>query len=240
MNRMKRVTVFLALSIAFLSCEREGIDFDFNSPQDIQKVNLTLLNNNDLIEHFGESNIHFGPVPPNLEGISFKVTGMNYDYCERYVFGPTPDAPPIPSHVDPPTYEPSINHHHFFDHLQSISKHRMMTFGTHGDIYTKENDTIYVIGNNNNFTAYYIEKTTGEGSGNPTNAILISGTLVYDKDGKFIGVEKYRIGKKILEFEYHPTIPTYAQGTIEIKRHDELSPRFEWDTIQQPNGTAKQ
>lgn len=232
MKRLKFTTVLLTLAFVCFSCEREAIDFDFNSPQEIQKVNQTLRDNNDLIEHFGEEYIHFGPVPPSLEGISFKVTGMDFEFCERYIFGPTPDDPPILSHADPPTYEASINHHHFFDHTQGLSKHRLMTYGTHGDIYTKENDTIYVIGSGNDFTAYYIEKTDEEGSGNPTNAILISGTLVYDQNGNFIGVEHYRIGKKILDYEYHPTINAYAKGTLEIKRHDEFSPRYEWDTIQ--------
>lgn len=232
MKKMKCATVLFCLCFAFLSCEREGIDFDFNSPQDIQKVSLTLRNNEDLIAHFGEDNIHFGPVPPNLEDISFKVTGMDYDYCERYVFGPTPDDPPIQSHAEPPTYEASRNHHHFFGHKQGISKHKLMTIDTYADVYTKENDTVYVIGSAPDFTAYYIEKTHEEGSGNPTNAILISGTLVYDQSGNFIGVKNYRIGKKILEYEYHPTINAYAQGTIEVKRHDELSPAFVWDTIQ--------
>ena len=232
MKKLKLITVVIALSLGYYSCEREPVNFDFSSPQEVEKVSTTLKNNDDLIAHFGENHIHFGPVPPSLNGLSFKVTGMDFDYCERYIFGPNEGDPDILSHADPPTYEASINHHHFFDQVQGISKHKLMTFGTHGDTYTKENDTVYIIGSGNDFTAYYIEKTNEEGSGNPTNAILISGTLEYDQQGKILGVKNYRIGKKILDYEYRPTINAYAKGTIEIKSHTALSPCYEWDTIQ--------
>lgn len=231
MKKLKFLTAILALSFGFYCCDREAIDFDFSDPQEVEKVSNTLQNNDDLIEHFGEEYIHFGPVPPNLEGLSFKVTGMEFDYCQRYIFGPNEGDPDIQSHADPPTYEASIYHHHFFQQVQGISKHRLKSIGPHGDTYIKENDTVYVIGSGHDFTAYYIERVTEEGSGNPTNAVLISGTLKYDDQGHILGVEHYRIGKKILDYEYRPTINSYAKNTTEIKRHDGLSPCYEWDTI---------
>lgn len=231
MKKLKLIIVILALSLGLYCCDREAIDFDFSDPQEVEKVSTTLQNNDDLIGHFGEENIHFGPVPPTLEGLSFKVTGMDFDYCERYIFGPNEGDPDILSHADPPTYEAAVYHHHFFHHVQGIARHRLKSIGPHGDVYTKENDTVFVIGSGNDFTAYYIEKVYEEGSGNPTNAILISGTLEYDSQGKILGVKNYRIGKKILDYEYRPTINSYAKNTIEIKRHDDLSPYYEWDTI---------
>ena len=163
---------------------------------------------------------------------------MDYDTCIRYIFNPTdPDAPPIQSHTDPPAYDGSTNYHHFFGHVENISHHKFKTIDPHNDTYIRERDSVYVIGVTDAlyFTVYYEEEIQEEGSGHPTNAILISGKLVYDDQGQFLGIKDYRIGKKILRFKERPTpnaqgiIQSYAQGTIEVKSHSGLAPAENWD-----------
>ena len=187
----------------------------------------------DLVEAFGEKHIVFGHTPPSLENISFKVQGMDYDTCIRYIFNVIPGEPPIQSHTDPPTYDPSFNYHHFYNHTECISEHKLKTVDSYHDVYIRENDSAFIIGDESThrFTAYYEEQITEEGSGRPTNAILISGTLVYDTiTGQFLGVEDYRIGKKILRYKERPSTPSYAEGTIEIKiSSQKLCPFENWD-----------
>ena len=124
--------------------------------------------------------------------------------------------------------------HLFFDHKQCVLKHKMKTRDTYGNIYSVDIDTAYFIGHDSLFTTYYVGKT--EGNGNPTVAMLISGTLVFETDPAthkqvFKGVRNYIFGKKILAYEYQPT-QAYAPGTIEIKRHDKLCPPCTWGSLQ--------
>ena len=230
------------------SCSEEGIDIEVHDPQHVVFIhgldeNGNILIDQDLVDAFGEEYIHFGHTPPSLEGISFKVQGMDYVSCIRYIFNVDPSQPPIQSHTDPPTYDGASNYHHFFQHTENIASHKCKTVDTYNNIYLRNNPIVYVIGDEvitgndtiHRFTAYYEEEIQEEGSGHPTNAILISGTLVYDNNNNFIGVKDYRMGKKILRFKERPTpnaqgyIQSYAQGTIEIKTHSALSSAEEWD-----------
>ena len=238
-----RLLSFLFLSLVMAtSCSEEGIDIEVYDPQHVVFIHGldnegNIFIDQDLIDAFGEENIHWGHTPPSLEGISFKIKGMDYVTCIRYIFNIDPTQPPIQSHADPPTYDGSFNYHHFYHHTENIASHKLKTIDTHGDTYIREEDTVYIIGNEKDlcFTAYYEEEIKEEGSGRPTNAILISGTLVYDDKGNFLGINNYRIGKKILSFKERPTpnaqgvIQSYAEGTIEVKTHLGMAPAEEWD-----------
>lgn len=239
---MKRTTsiAVLFLSLFMITSCTDGINIDVNDPQHIEFIEVAIDQN--LIEAFGEENIHFGHTPPSLEGISFKVVGMDYDTCIRYIFNVNPNEPPILSHTDPPTYDGSTNYHHFYNHIDNIASHKLKTIDSHNDTYTRENDVVYVIGNanSNQFTAYYEEELQEEGSGYPSNGILVSGKLEFTTDTiisandtvykkKFIGVKDYRLGKKILRYKERPSIPSYAEGTIEVKKHPGLAPAVDWD-----------
>lgn len=230
MKKANSLLVLLFSLVMMASCSKDGVDIDVIDPQHVEFINIVI--DQDLIDAFGEEYLHFGHTPPNLEGISFKVRGMDYDTCIRYIFNAQdPDAPPIQSHTDPPTYDGSTNYHHFFDHAENISHHKLKTIDPYNDTYIRENDTVYVVGVDDSqyFTAYYEEIIKEEGSGHPTNGIIISGKLEYDDQGVFIGISNYRIGKKILSYREHPTKPSYAQGTIEIKTHSGLAPAEDWD-----------
>ena len=239
MTKMKKTYLLSALFLCLAmitSCSEEGIDIDVHDPQHIvfihgQDGDGNILIDQDLVEAFGEEFIHFGHTPPDLEGISFKRQGMDYVSCVRYIFNVDPSQPPILSHTDPPTYDGATNYHHFFNHTENTATHRCKTIDSYNNTYLREIDPAYIIGVNesNCFTVYYEEVLQEEDSGHPTNAFLISGTLVYDDQGNFIGIKDYKMGKKILRYKERPVIPSYAQGTIEIKTHSALSLAEDWE-----------
>ncbi len=235
----------LLLSLAlFASCSEEGIDIDFHDPQHVVFIHGEddqghVLIDQDLVEAFGEEYIHFGHTPPNLEDISFKIQGMDYVSCVRYIFNIDPSQPPILSHTDPPTFDGSTNYHHFYHHTENLATHKCKTIDTYNNAYLREINPVYVIGDTDTisigntklirFTVYYEEELQENDSGHPTNAFLISGTLVYDDQDHFMGIKDYRMGKKILRYKERPVTPSYAQGTIEIKTHSAFSPKEDWD-----------
>ena len=232
---MKRASVFItiltSLLMAMASCTKvEPVAIDIIDPQDVGFVNVVL--DDDLVEAFGEENIHFGHTPPSLEGLSFYVQGMDYVVCRRYIFDAYNNYQPTLSHADPPTYDGSRNWHHFHHHIENLASHKMKTIDTYNDTYIRPNDSVYIVGiaDDHTFTAYYEEVIEDEGSGYPVNGILISGQLVYDGNGELLGVKDYRIGKKIMEYKGTPPYgSSYAPGTIEVKEHRELAPIILWD-----------
>lgn len=224
------------------SCSKSGVDINIIDPQHIVFINGLDENGDvfidaELVEAFGEENINFGHTPPSLEGISFKADMMFYETVKRFLFNQDPSQPPILSSADPPTDDGNRNYHHFYNHTENIAHQRMKTITTYQNTVFRQIDTVYIIGvdSTHRFTAYYQETLEEEGSGHPTSAILISGTLVYDDEGHFLGVNNYRIGKKILRYRERPTpnqygiIMAFAEGTIEIKKMIELAPAEEWD-----------
>ena len=236
---MKKTSIFLILlSLTWFFQACNAVDFDFNDPQDIKTIQDAIqLENADLWELFGEENIHFGPVPPSIgDSICFMVNGLYYDTCIRYIFDLYNNNEPILSHADPPVYDASTNVHLFHNQYQCIFQHELRTRDSYNSTYALHLDTAYIIGHDNVFTTYYVGKIGG--NGDPTVAMIISGTLVYDTITSggtqtlvFKGVKDYLFGKKILKYEYQPT-NAYAPGTIEIKKHPGLSPSCEWDDNQ--------
>lgn len=232
---MRRPLPFLLLLLfgwLMTSCEGyDGIRFDFQEPHAVAHILDTLPE--DLVEAFGEEHFHFGPNPPSLEDLSFKVDGLKYVKAIRYIFGP--DGTPFLSHAEMPPMDMTRYLHHFYHASTGFSSHRLKTIDPSNNQFLRQNDTVFVIGNGHNFTAYYIDSIQEYSSGNPVNAVIISGTLVWENDTVFKGIENYRIGKKILRYGHLPTTPSYAPGTIEIKEHEGLCPAFEWDNLQQPS-----
>lgn len=231
MNKSITLLSFTLCLLFMASCkDHEGVPFNISDPQEVMRIDTVIPS--DLLYAFGEEYIHFGHTPPSFDSLSFKIVGTDYDSCIRYVFGP--DYQAVLSHTDPPVYDATTILHHFYEHSYNYSKHRMKTIDSHNNQYVRQNDTVFIIGNTDSFTAYYIEHIIGEDTGNPTNAIIISATIKRNAANNIVGVTKYRIGKKILRYDTHPTIDAthgaYAQGTIEIKTHDALSPIYEWDT----------
>lgn len=233
MRLSKALASILLLSLfSLLSCEDWiGIEPDFTDPQEVQSIADALPQ--ELLDAFGEENIHFGPTPPDISDLSFKVEGLDYEFSKRYLFGPTLDDPYILSHATPPTYDATIFYHHFMKQTEHIAQHKLKTIDPSQNILTRHNDTVYVIGHDSFFTVYYQETIHESSLGIPTNYIIISAELAHDTTHQIIGVKNYRIGKLIKSVESLPITPSYAPGTIEIKQHLETSPVYLWDTIPQ-------
>ena len=237
MKKTSVILMLLGMAWYFQACT--AVDFDFNDPQDVETFQEEFFFDNDdnidLVELFGEENIHFGPVPPSLgDSICFIVEGLYYDTCIRYIYDIN-NVPTI-SHADPPVYDASTNTHLFHDQNQCVFKHKMRTRDSYNNTYKLNLDTTYIIGHDNLFTIYYVGPI--EGNGDPTVAMIISGTLVYDtittgstQTLVFKGVNDYIFGKKILKYEGLPT-NAYAPGTIEIKKHPGLSLKCDWNDNQ--------
>ena len=229
---MRRLLPFLCLLVCGLllsRCEEhDGIDFDFHKPHEVANVMETIPE--DLVEAFGEEHFHFGTNPPNLKDLSFKVEGLQYVKAIRYVFGP--NGNPVLSHAEMPPMDMTRYLHHFYNTDGSLSGHRLKTIDPSNNQFLRQNDTVFVIGNHQNFTAYYIDSIQEYASGNPVNAVIVSGVIQLDSLGQFVGIEHYRIGKKILRYGHLPAAPSYAPGTIEVKQHEGLCPAFIWDTLQ--------
>ena len=143
---MKRASVFTSiltsLLMAVASCTKvDPVAIDIIDPQDVGFVNVVL--DDDLVEAFGEENIHFGHTPPSLEGLSFYVQGMDYVVCRRYIFDAYNNYQPTLSHADPPTYDGSRNWHHFHHHIENLASHKMKTIDTYNDTYIRPNDSVY-------------------------------------------------------------------------------------------------
>lgn len=233
---MKKILLAsLGLLILLLcSCKEDkdgGFDMNFHDIQDIKGLMESI--DPDLLELFGEENIHFGHTPPNINDISFKVDTLRYDTCLRYVYVPAVDSVML-SPSAPPVLENALYQHHFYHPIGNITRHKLNIHDrSYGNQYTQESDTVFIIGSGNSFTAYYELKIESEKDGNPTWDFLVSGTLVYDSTGAFIGVSGYRLGKKIVSVESPPTAGYYT-GTIMIMesfRNGAISPQWEWDTI---------
>lgn len=234
---MRHLLPFLWLLVCGLMLPRcgahDGIDFSFHEPHAVANVMETIPE--DLVEAFGEEHFHFGPNPPDLNDLSFKVDGLQYVKAIRYVFGP--DGTPIPSQAEMPPMDMTRYLHHFYDADRSFAGHRLKTIDPSNNQFLRQNDTVFVIGNNQNFTAYYIDSIQEYASGNPVNAVIVSGVIQRDSLGQFLGIDHYRIGKKILRYGHQPAVPSYAPGTIEVKQHESLCPAFEWDTIHQSSNS---
>lgn len=227
---MRRLLLILCLLVSGLLLSRckehEGIDFSFHEPQSVANVMGTIPE--DLVAAFGEEYFHFGPNPPDLNDLSFRVDGLQYVKAIRYVFGP--DGNPILSQAEMPPVDMTRYLHHFYDADGGFSGHRLKTIDPSNNQFLRQNDTVFVIGNGQNFTAYYIDSIQEYSSGNPVNAVIVSGVIQRDTSGQFLGIDHYRIGKKILRYGHQPAIPSYAQGTIEVKTHEGLCAAYDWDT----------
>lgn len=233
---MKRhLLVFVALLgiLGMNACsDMEGIDLDFHDPQHIQWVEKVI--DDELLEAFGEENIHFGHTPPNLEGISFIVDQLLYDTCVRYRPVTINGVTEIKPSFNNPGLENSVYKHHFFDHTENVTHSRMYVEDhSYGNNSLADCDTAFITGSGNDFTIYFVEHIVSEQGGNPTWAYIISGTLKQDNTG-MTGISNYRIGKKILEIEFRPTAGYYPGTYMILHPHTanpDILPYEAWDTI---------
>lgn len=237
MKKIRLVSVFVIALISLNACNGwdDGISIDINDPQHIETVQQIIDEDlldvlNALSVQNGITYIHFGHTPPNLDDISFIVDTLWYDTCIKY----RPDG--VVSYINLGA-ENSEYKHHFYDHIENISHQKMHIHDkAHQNDYFADCDSTFIIGNGNNFTAYFKQTHPSEQQGNPTYAYLVSGTLTYkdtiiqngntfDTIKELYGVTNYRIAKKIVATNPDPA-PYYCKGTLMV-----LRPYRQYDTI---------
>ena len=233
MKKYRIVVALLCCLAGLYSCDDTGIDLGINDPQHIQWVEEII--DNDLLQAFGEENIHFGHTPPDLHDVSFVINELWYDSCIRYrpvtILGVTNIEPSYSSGG----VEVTVYKHHFFNHIENLAQQRVFIKSHNNDdpnLKPIDVPSTFVIGSGNDFSAYFQAKTISEKEGNPTWAYLISGTVVNDPDlGKCIS--NYKIGKKILTIDFDPVAGYYPKTIMIMRPLDNTAPIpcVVWDTI---------
>ena len=131
----------------------------------------------DLLDMFGEGNVHFGDQPPIID-LEFKSTH------EFVAINIQPPYAPIPGQFTP------VKHYHkFLQQYLQIAHYFSMTSE---ESYCRLITPVYVTGSGNDFTAYYYEAPQTDGS--PEHAVIMSGTVA---EG---GVRNFLYGYKILKY----------------------------------------
>lgn len=236
MRKTKMAFMAVLLLAAFFGCTKIefGKDYEILSENENTSIMFTDLQttpfitdymkaHSDLLELFGEENIYFGDTPPticSLEQPEFQIKADDgiYATAKSYVDGfPEPLNLPSAGSIQPIKY-----YHRFYDQSQSMIKYMCKTVeGT--DEHVRSIDTVFLMGHDDCFTAYYYE--IADTPGHPINAIVISGKKT---DG---GIADYRYGVKIVEYTTHDYDPTavFGAGSIHIfKERDNLADWYQW------------
>ena len=238
---MKKTHLFPVIVLGLVlmaSCSKSGIDINITDPQHVEFLQLI---DTALLNAFEEEHIHFGHTPPNIDSLSFMVDSMEYVVCNRYKYHPITHEPVPSTYNGPGDFDASVYYHLFYHHIDNLSSHTLLSIGTGGadDTFKRNNDTVYVIGSGNAFTAYYEEYP--DMPYHPTYGILVSGILEYHLDTvysatdtvihqTFVGIKDYRIGKMIMKYGQQPpyNAPVYLEGSVEVKKHlRDIAPCFD-------------
>lgn len=206
-NRGGQMALAFLAMLLLTSCLKEGQHESIllNDPQDIPWITEYLPE--DLLEMFGEENIHFGDQPPvvDLEFVS------NHEYAATSL--EPPFAPPVGT-VTP------IRHYH------KISQHYLQ-FADYYHMSSEETlchllSPVYLTGHDDCFTVYYFEEPDTDGK--PVHAALLSGRLTAS------GVRDFRYGYKIVRYNDSIVPPTVypSESIFVFKDHDGLAEKVTW------------
>ena len=191
----------------FNSCLKEDGNSSilFNDPQDIPFITEYLPM--DLLQLFGEENIHFGDRPFNVE--------MEFESRHRYVAVTTSAE----SHPAAGTTSPIAHYHKISRKYLQIADYYSMT---QEEACCKLVSPVYLTGNDTAFTAYYFEQPAT--AGRPVHAVLFSGKK------SEAGLKDFRYGYKIVRYTDSIVPPTvYPENTIFIfADSDGLAERHTW------------
>ena len=204
----------LLVLLAFTSCLKEGDNASIllNDPQDIPLITEYLPV--DLLEVFGEENVHFGDQPPVID-MEFVA---NHEYAAIVMDSPN----------HPQIGEISGNlHYHKFSgqYLQVADYFRMTTDELAFEEYPcKLISPVYISGRGNNFSVYYYEAP--QTFGLPEYAVVLSGTVTND------GIKDYRYGYKIMKYNDTVNFDPYQHYPVNsifvFKDHDGLAQKETW------------
>lgn len=213
-NLLNRVVVMIAVMLSLTSCLKEGnTTVLVNDPQEIPFITDYLPE--DLLELFGEENVHFGDQPPVVD-LEFK---------SQHEFVATNLQPPYAPQIgglSPITYYHKLRQ----QYLQVADYISMNSEETRCRLVSP----VYLTGSDDAFTVYYYETTQTEGS--PEHAVLMSGTLTPN------GIKNFRYGYKIMRYNDSVVSPlAYPANSIFIfKDWDGVAEAFSWfdDTLFNP------
>jgi len=206
---MKKILLgvgFILASFFFASCTKnDKSTIVYPDPQIIPF--LTEYLPMDLLELFGEENVNFGDMPPKLDGLEFK---SQHTYVATNL-----DTPYSPQ---PGQQTPVIHYHKFKRQYIAIAEYLSKSSE---EIVTHDIYPVYIIGDQNAFTAYYYETTTTGGT--PTHAVIMTGKIGDD------GIKDYMYGYKIVRYNEEKPENVYPEGTIFIfKDTDGISEYETW------------
>ena len=171
--RLLRIAVML---FALSSCLKEGdTTVLINDPQEVPFVTDYLPE--DLLNLFGEENVHFGDQPPVVD-LEFK---SQHEFVATNV--QPPFAPQIGG-LSPITYYHKVRQ----QYLQIADYIGMNSEESRCRLISP----VYLTGSGDDFTVYYYETPQTEGS--PEHAVLMSGTLTPS------GIKNFRYGYKIMRY----------------------------------------
>lgn len=230
MKKGHPIIVVLLSLVLVSSCSKSGVEIQIDDPQNIEFLQII---DTALLNAFGEENVHFGHTPPDINNLSFFVDSMEYVICNRYKYHPVTHDVVLSTFNGPHDFDPSKYYHLFQNYHIHLSSHTLLSIGSGGedDTYKRSNDTVYIIGSGQKFTAYYEERP--DMPYRPTFGILVSGEIVKDSLDNLIGIKDYRYGKMYMG--YQDPIPynanVYLENSVEVKEHlREIAPYFDPDT----------
>lgn len=234
-QKTEKVFLIILLLAVFSACSKSdfGEDYQIHTENgstsimftDLQKVPFIteyMKADRDLLELFGEENIYFGDTPPILctsdqPEFQFKADDGIYALAKSYVGGNCYDIPRAGS-IQPIKY-----YHRFYEQSESIIKYMCKTVEGETE-HLRSVDSVFLMGHDNCFTAFYYETT--DTPGHPLNAIIISGIKSNE------GVENYRYGVKIVKYtteDYDPS-SVFGEGSIHIfmERDNHIAEWYQW------------
>lgn len=203
---IKRSVLAALVLITMSSCLKEDDKTILvNDPQDIPFITEYLPE--DLLNLFGEENVHFGDQPPIID--------MEFKSKHEYVTVVTD----LFHHPQPGEPSPITYYHKFNQQYLQIADYISMTSEENT---SKVISPVYLTGHGNDFTVYFYEAPQTEG--HPEHAVLISGTVTGT------GVRDFRYGYKIMKYN-DSIVPqsVYPVNSIFIfKDYDGMAEACSW------------
>ena len=190
---LRRLLWIAVVMLLLPSCLKQGdTTVLVNDPQEIPFITDYLPE--DLLNLFGEENVHFGDQPPLVE----------MEFKSQHTFVATNLQPPYAPQIGEPS---PITYYHKLrqQYLQIADYIGMNSEETHCRLISPA----YLMGRGDDFTMYYYEAPQIEGF--PEHAVLMSGTLTTG------GIKNFRYGYKIMRYNDSVVSPlAYPANSIFI------------------------
>lgn len=214
---LKRLVLTMVVALSLPSCLKEGdTTVLVNDPQEIPFITDYLPE--DLLQLFGEENVHFGDQPP--------VVDMEFMSQHEYVA----------TNLEPP-YAPQVGGLSPISYYHKL-RGQYLQMADYIGMNTEESrfrlvSPVYLTGRGNDFTVYYYESPQTEGS--PEHAVVMSGTLTSS------GIKDFIYGYKIMKYNDSivPPVAYPVNSIFILKDWDGLAEVCPWfnDTLFHPQNT---